>query len=103
MITYIRKLKQLSFSKLLPQRGYQTDNLIIIGLLGMHQTGSQKIITRQYRYLIIENSIHRKLAATFGALVDYVVVHQTGRMKQLQRDCRMKSSRRNSTIKTCHQ
>ena len=71
--------------------------------LGMHQACCQKIIPRQYGYLIIKDSIHRELPTAFGTFVHYVVMHQTGIMKKFQRYRRMKSGRRHDAIKACYQ
>jgi len=38
-----------------------------------------------------------------GRPLDYIVVHQTGCMKQFQRNCRMKGGRSHSPIKACYQ
>jgi hypothetical protein len=72
-------------------------------LLGVNQASSQQIVARQHSYLIIKDSIHRKLSATFGTLVHNIVVYQAGRVKQFQGNCRMKRGRADSTVKARYQ
>ena len=74
-----------------------------VGLFGMNKACSQQVIACQYGHLIIKDGIHRKLSATFGTFVHYIIVHQAGCVKQLQGDGGMKRGRADSTVKARYQ
>ena len=58
MITYIRKLKQFTVSKVLPQQRNQSNDKMAFRLLGVNQTSGKQIISRQHGYLIIKDGIY---------------------------------------------
>ena len=86
----IGQLDNLTFCKILPQPCHQINNTDRTRHGRMLQTGSQHIVSHQYRYLIIIDSIHRRLPASLIAFVHHIVMHQTCRVKQLQRKSGMK-------------
>ena len=50
----------------------------------MEQSGRENVVAHKHTHLVVIDGVDRSLAASFGAFIDHIVVHQRRRVQQLQ-------------------
>ena len=82
--TDVRQLQYLTVRKRASQLGKIAHDVLRMGERHVKQRRREYVVAHQHSHLIIISGIHRSLSAPLAALVHHVVVHERGRMQQLQ-------------------
>ena len=84
LVVYVGQLQYLAARQCASQFGQILHYLLIIRERNVQKRRRQQIIARKYGHFVVVNGIHRGLSSALVAVVNHVVVHQTGRVKQFQ-------------------
>ena len=79
-----RKLEYLTVGKRAAELGQIPDYQFVVRYRHVQQRRREDIVAHEHRHLVVIQGVDRRLPAALAALVHHVVMHERGRMQQLQ-------------------